>query len=231
MSVVVAPSILASDFANLASECRDVLGKGAAWLHCDVMDGHFVPNISLGAPVVASLRKALGPDAFLDCHLMVSDPARWAGDFARAGANMFTFHAECFDGAEGAAAMAALCRSVRAEHRMLVGVSVKPATPVEAVFALVEAGLVDMVLVMTVEPGFGGQSFMAGMLSKVAALRAKFGPSLRIQVDGGVDLATAPAALRAGADVLVAGTAVFRAADRAKAIAGIRDGTGVPSSL
>lgn len=229
LKTIISPSILSADFANAGAECRDVLSKGADWLHCDVMDGHFVPNISIGIPVVASLRSALGPDVFLDCHLMISHPARWVHDFAKAGANMYTFHIECFpDHATDAGyeQLVAICRDIRGKG-MKVGVAVSPKTCIseESLAALhkligVER-LVDMVLVMTVVPGFGGQSFMGDMMPKVAALRAKY-PALDIQVDGGIDAKTAPIATKAGANVLVAGTAIFKAPDRAEMISTIR---------
>jgi ribulose-phosphate 3-epimerase len=236
LKTIISPSILACDFANCATECRDVLSKGADWLHCDVMDGHFVPNISLGAPIVASLRNALGPDAFLDVHLMVSEPAKWVADFAKAGSNMYTFHIECFDNnsSEDQLKLTQLCKEIRDKYKMKVGVSIKPKTPLEdRLFALIDNGLIDMVLIMTVEPGFGGQSFMADQMPKVQHLRAKY-PTLDIQVDGGVDSKTAPTAAKAGANVFVAGTAVFKAADRAEAINKIRNAnntTSVSSNL
>lgn len=227
---VISPSILSCDFANAGAECRDVLAKGADWLHCDVMDGHFVPNITIGIPVIASLRKALGPAAFLDCHLMISHPAKYVADFAKAGANMYTFHIECFpDHAASDAGyqqLAAICQDVRAKG-MKCGIAISPGTPLDEGLAatlhrLIDGDkLVDMVLVMTVRPGFGGQSFMGDMMPKVAALRGKY-PALDIQVDGGIDAKTAPIVHKAGANVLVAGTAIFTAPDRAAMIETLR---------
>ena len=233
-STIISPSILASDFTSLGSECHDVISKGADWLHVDIMDGHFVPNISIGVPVAASLRKAL-PNAFLDCHLMVSHPWKWAGDFHKAGANMFTFHIEAFEGYESDQdgsfqKLVQFCKDIKEKYQgMKVGIAVKPKTPVDEEnnkklneLLTMSPGLVDMVLVMTVEPGFGGQSFMGDMMPKVQFLRAKY-PSLDIQVDGGIDAKTAPIAAKAGANVFVAGTAVFKAEDRADVMQKIRN--------
>jgi ribulose-phosphate 3-epimerase len=213
---IIAPSILASDFANLLTECRDVLsaeGGSSEWLHVDVMDGHFVPNISIGQCVVEALRKHL-PTAFLDVHLMVSEPEKWVSDFAKAGASQFTFHIEA------AKDPRALVESIRSSQ-MQVGVALKPKTPVTAVAELVAENLVDMVLIMTVEPGFGGQSFMADMMPKVAELRAAY-PLLNIQVDGGLGPKTVALAAQAGANIIVAGTSVFRAPSRKAAVEDMR---------
>jgi len=177
---------------------------------------HFVPNLTLGAPIVKALRKHT--DMYLDCHLMVSEPGRWVEDFRVAGAHGFTFHVEAADTEEGGAV--ALCRRVR-EAGMRVGVAVKPGTDLASVLPLVDAGLVDMVLVMTVEPGFGGQSFMADMMPKVEALRARY-PALAIQVDGGISDANIAIVAAAGANVIVAGTSIFKAEDPASMIRTLR---------
>lgn len=212
---VVSPSILSADFAHLGSDCRAVLDAGAQMLHYDVMDGHFVPNISFGMPVLKSLHKAL-PDAFYDVHLMIDDPLTYAEPFAKAGASLITFHLEC--GCDTAATLARIkalgCKT---------GLSVKPHTSVQALFPYLDQ--LDLALVMSVEPGFGGQKFMPMALDKIRALREEIdrrGLSCLVEVDGGVDAVTGPACVEAGADVLVAGSAVFGAADPAAAVAGLK---------
>lgn len=211
MNLKIAPSILSADFAYLAQDCRDVLNAGADWLHIDVMDGDFVPNLSLGIPVLAGLSKAV--DAFYDVHLMIRRPLEYIEAFARAGADFITFHLEADSDVE---------KTIEAIHAAgcKAAVSVKPATPVEEVFPYLDR--LDMVLIMSVEPGFGGQKFMPQAVDKIAALRERAGDGLMIQVDGGVDANTAPLCTRAGADVLVAGSAVFGKKDRKEAILAIR---------
>ena len=212
---MVSPSILSADFAHLGSDCRTVLDAGAQMLHYDVMDGHFVPNISFGVPVLKSLHKAL-PDAFYDVHLMIDDPLTYAEPFAKAGASLITFHLEC--GCDTAATLARI-RALGCK----TGLSVKPHTSVQALFPYLDQ--LDLALVMSVEPGFGGQKFMPMALDKIHALREEIdrrGLSYLLEVDGGVDAATGPACVDAGADVLVAGSAVFGAADPAAAVAGLK---------
>ena len=208
---MVSPSILSADFAHLGSDCRAVLDAGAQMLHYDVMDGHFVPNISFGVPVLKSLHKAL-PDAFYDVHLMIDDPLTYAEPFAKAGASLITFHLEC--GCDTAATLARIkalgCKT---------GLSVKPHTSVQALFPYLDQ--LDLALVMSVEPGFGGQKFMPSSLEKLRWLReerARRSAHFLLEVDGGVDDATAPLCVEAGADILVAGSAVFGAADPAAAV-------------
>ena len=199
--VRITPSILNADFARLADEIARVPSADA--IHIDVMDNHFVPNLTIGLPVVTSLRAAT--TTMLDIHLMIEDPDQWAPAYAEAGAESVTFHVEA------ARAPVRLARRLR-ELGARAGVALNPGTPVEAVMPLL--GEVDMVLVMSVEPGFGGQGFLDLVLPKVAAVRrALAGADVWIQMDGGVSAATIAACVEAGADTFVAGSAVYHSQD------------------
>ncbi|RME36763.1 MAG: ribulose-phosphate 3-epimerase [Planctomycetota bacterium] len=198
----MAPSLLAADFARLAEQVALVENAGAEVLHLDVMDGHFVPNISFGAPVIASIRKC--SRMVFDAHLMIEDPLGHADGFVRAGCDHITFHIEVADDP------AAVVDRLR-ERGVSVGVSLNPGTGVEAVEPVLDR--VDLVLVMSVWPGFGGQAFIEDVLPKVAALRKKLKPHQRLEIDGGIDPRTIALAARAGADTFVAGTAIFRQDD------------------
>lgn len=214
--LVVAPSLLSSDFAHIASELARCRRARARWVHVDVMDGHFVPNLTLGPPILAKWA-ASEPDLFYDTHLMVDNPMDLAEAFVKAGSSLLTLHIETLSRPR---------RDLRAIKRLgvKVGVTIKPKTPVSDILPLLDE--IDMVLVMTVEPGFGGQDLIPGMLNKVRELdlaRQRRGLPFRLQVDGGINAQTAPLAVAAGADVLVAGSAVFAGGQIAENIRKIRE--------
>lgn len=206
MDIKISPSMLASDYANLERELKKCEDGGADLIHLDVMDGHFVPNISIGAPVIAAMKKVCNIP--FDVHLMISDPYFYIDDFVKAGADIITFHTEC-DSDISKTIDKIIANGCKA------ALAVKPGTDIEAVYPYLDR--LSMVLVMTVEPGFGGQSFMESTMPKIEKLRAKC-PSLDIQVDGGINANTVKIAGKAGANVMVAGSAVFNSEDPKEAI-------------
>lgn len=206
------PSILSADFARLADEIGQIASAGVSMVHLDVMDGHFVPNITIGPPVIAKLRKC--SSLVFDTHLMISEPDKYADAFIEAGADHITFHIEAADRPK---------ILIDKLHNLgcSAGICLNPETPVERIEGI--APLCDMVLVMTVRPGFGGQKFMPEAAKKIARVREIVGPDIRIEVDGGIDTQTTPIVVSYGADTLVAGNAIFAKTDRIAAINAIRE--------
>lgn len=214
MEIKISPSMLASDFANLEAELKKCENAGAELIHLDVMDGHFVPNITIGAPVIKALKSVCSVP--FDVHLMISDPLNYIEDFADAGADLITFHIESSSDAGKTIDKIISCGCKAA-------VAVKPKTDISAVYPYMDK--LSMVLVMTVEPGFGGQSFMADMMPKIEKLRADY-PNVDIQVDGGVNAETIKLCAKAGANVFVAGSAVFKSENPAETISVLKKNAG-----
>lgn len=214
--VKISPSILACDFANLEQQCSALLENGADMLHIDVMDGHFVNNITLGAPILKSLNRKL-PNAYYDVHLMIDEPIKYVEDFALAGANIITFHIEVKENVKS------IIKKIK-QCNCKVGIALKPSTNINLVYEYLE--FLDMVLVMSVEPGFGGQSFIIETLSKIDSLKNKIKElefnNIDIQVDGGIDNVTSKKCVEQGANVLVSGSYIFKSKSMKNAIESLR---------
>lgn len=209
--IFISPSILSADFARLEQECKSLEKSGADWIHCDVMDGSFVPNLTFGMPVIRDIRKRVVLP--LDVHLMIERPERYIAQFAESGANLITIHAEATDDVANALKLIRSCGKK-------AGLSIKPNTSVDILERY--RGLFDMVLVMSVEPGFGGQAFIESSVDKIREIRKRY-PDVLIEVDGGIDKHTAKNVIDAGVDVIVAGSAILNAPDRKIAIDEIRN--------
>jgi ribulose-phosphate 3-epimerase len=217
---VIAPSLLACDFSRMGDQIDQVIAAGVEVLHVDVMDGHFVPNLSMGPPVAKSIRNYTAHP--MDVHLMVTDPAYYIERFAEAGADSITFHIEA------AANPKPLVERLHALG-LGAGITLKPGTPAEAISAIIPA--VDLVLVMTVEPGYGGQAFMPEMFDKIAAIRKLLRPHQRLEVDGGINNGTAGLCAKQGADTFVAGTDIFRSGDIAEAVKELKKAIGMQKAI
>ncbi len=206
-TIEIAPSILASDFAKLGQEIAEVEAAGVKLVHLDVMDGHFVPNLTIGPPVISSIRKTT--NLVFDAHLMISEPEKYIESFVKSGVDNITFHIEVVNNP---------IEIIKKLHKMgcSAGICLNPETPVEAIEPVIK--YFDMVLVMTVHPGFGGQKFIPEAAEKIIKIREIAGPDIRVEVDGGIDKKTAPIVISYGADTLVAGNAIFGQKDRKSAI-------------
>lgn len=215
LKIKIAPSILSCDFLRMGEEIQKVIDGGSDLIHVDVMDGHFVPNLSIGVPVIKALKKKFSTP--LDVHLMISNPDSFMDPFLEAGSDILTFHIEASQNPQG------LIEKIKGAGKQ-VGVALKPGTPVEAVKGFLKS--VDMVLVMTVEPGFSGQKFMGDMIPKIRQLRQEWGFLGDIQVDGGIGPENAHLCTDAGANVLVAASAIFGKADPAQAVRELRENCG-----